>query len=195
MAITMEGIQKVIAAQKKSGKVYMLMETALYGMEDNTVVEISRTLFQCARGYTEGFTVCGDNACFETGQRDTDLPVVYKYLDNGNFDPERISTVGRATLEERVDPPDRIDLLPRELHRFTRPHQETSRTNPADTYEYTSATGGYHPHVVNGFVLYAAEGKKPCFDLYASADLTAACICAHESAVKGGVWTEIPKYR
>jgi predicted dehydrogenase len=206
MAITLEGIQKVITAQKKSGKIYMLMETvtytrnyfyaqemintgmmgniqfvkgahwqdmegwpkywqgmppmfyashalgpafsatksrakgvmylgsgkmrenlyrqygnkfpmenALYEMEDHIIVEISRTLFQCARGYTEAFTICGDNACFETGQRDTYVPVVHRYLDNGNFDPECVTTVGRATLEEQVDPPDRIDLLPREL--------------------------------------------------------------------------------
>jgi predicted dehydrogenase len=285
MAITAEGIQKVIAAQKKSGKSYMLMETiiftrnffyalelintgtlgniqfikgahwqdmegwpkywrgmppmfyashalapafvatksrakrvtclgsgrmreylyaqynnkfpmenALYEMEDQTVVEIARTLFHCARGYTESFTICGDNAGFETGQKDTDLPILYKYIDNGKFDPEQVSTVGRITLEDRIDPPDRLDLLPRELHRFTRPHMEVNLTNPADIYEYTSATGGYHPHVVNSFVRYITGGKKPYFDLYNSADLTAACICAHNSALKDGKWVEIPKY-
>jgi hypothetical protein len=64
-----------------------------------------------------------------------------------------------------------------------------------DVYGYSSTNGGCHPRVVNGFVLHVAEGESPYFDLYSSADLTAVCICFHESAAKNGVWVEIPKYR
>jgi predicted dehydrogenase len=171
------------------------MENALFEMEDATVTEIARTLFQCARGYTEAFSIIGDNAGFETGQLDTDLPVFFKYADNGHFDENRIYTLGRFTLEEKVDPPDRLDLIPREIQRFTRPHKTVSLTNSSDIYDYTSATGGYHPHVVNAFIRYVLENQKPCFDVYTAADLTAACICAHKSATKNGAWVDIPQYR
>lgn len=170
------------------------METALYEMEDGTSVEITRTLFANPKAYTEEFTIGGDKATFECGQLDEELPVVFKYVDNGIFDPEKVFTVGREISAERVDPPDRHDLLPEELRMFTRPQKMVSLTDPGDTYEFPSATGGYHPHVVNEFVMSITEDRKPIFDVYNSAELTAACICAHESAILGGKEVVIPKF-
>jgi predicted dehydrogenase len=170
------------------------MQTALYEMEDGTLAEITRTLFANSRGYTESFAIGGDNATFETGQQDTDIPVVFKYTDNGQFDPDQVHTAGREISEERIDPPDRLDLLPEALRKFTRPADMTSLTDPGDMYVYKSATGGYHPHVVNEFIRYIVDDVKPVFGIDFSADLTAACLCAHESAINGGTEVIIPKY-
>ena len=170
------------------------MQTALYEMEDGTLVEITRTLFANAKAYTEQFTIGGDNSTFECGQLDDDLPIVFRYIDNGVFDPNRVFTVGREVSSRRIDPPDQLDLIPEEIRKFTRPQMMVSMTDPNDVYEYPSATGGYHPHVVNEFIMSIVEDRKPAFDVYNSADLTAACICAHESSMLGGKEVNIPRF-
>ena len=170
------------------------MQTALYEMEDGTLVEITRTLFANAKAYTEQFTIGGDISTFECGQLDDDLPIVFKYVDNGVFDPDKVFTVGREVSVKRIDPPDQFDLIPEEIHKFTRPQRMVSMTDPSNVYEYPSATGGYHPHVVNEFIMSIVEDRKPAFDVYNSADLTAACLCAHESSMLGGKEVIIPKF-
>lgn len=172
-------------------------ETALYEMNDGTTVELTRSLFANARPYTETYTIYGDNASFESGQLDSDLPYVFKYADNGVFDPSqpRFSVSdGREILATRIDPPDQLDLIPEEIHKFTRPQQLVSLTDPNDVYDYISGTGGFHPHVVHEFIMSIVEGRRPFFDVYHSANMTAACICAHESAMLGGKEVIIPKF-
>ncbi|WP_346905154.1 Gfo/Idh/MocA family protein [Faecalicatena contorta] len=168
-------------------------EIAIFEMQDGTCVQLTRTLYNNARGYTEAWSLGGDNIAFETGQMDDDLPVIYKYVDDGKYDADHMNTAGRPYTEQRMDPPDRLDLIPRELHHLTQPTVLTSETNPEDKYTYFSR-GGYHPHVVNEFVVCVATGKQPYYNAARSAALTAACICAHESAVKGGEPVNIPVY-
>lgn len=174
------------------------MQTAMFEMEDGTLAEITRTLFHNPRGYTEAFTIAGDNITFETGQLDKDLPVMWRYKDNGDFDPdmklETYTTMGREVEEGRIDPPDQLDLIPEEIHSYTRSQTITSLTDPVDVFEYASI-GGFHPHVVNEFVTSAAGHRTPQFDIYRSAELTAACLAAHESAMIGGKEVTIPKFR
>lgn len=173
------------------------IETALYEMENGTAVEITRSLFANARPYTESWTIYGEKASFETGQLDSDLPYVFRYVDKGIFDPNkpRFSvTDGREISVEKIDPPDRLALIPNELHKLTRPQQMVSLTDPNDIYEYSSI-GGFHPHVVNEFILSLVEERKPFFDVYNSANLTAANICAHESAMLGGREVVIPEFK
>ena len=173
------------------------IETAVFEMEDGTRVEVTRTLFATPRGYTESFAVCGENVAFETGQLAGDLPVVWRYKAKGVFDPamvlEKFTPMGREVSEDRVDPPDQLDLIPKEIHQFTRPHQMVSVTDPGDKYDYWSI-GGFHPHVANEFVMSLCNRTKPKFDVHRSAELTAACLLAHESAMSGGMEVIIPKF-
>lgn len=173
------------------------MQTALFEMGTGVLAEVTRTLFNNPRGYTEAFTVSGENITFETGQLDSDLPVVWRYLDDGDYDPdmrlEVFTTMGREVSEDRIDPPDQLHRIPRELHRFTRPHSVTSLSDPTDRFEYTTI-GGFHPHLVHHVVRHAIGGTAPFFDIRRSANLTAACLCAHESAMAGGMSIDIPQF-
>ncbi|MFV0426486.1 MAG: Gfo/Idh/MocA family protein [Beutenbergiaceae bacterium] len=171
------------------------MQTALFQMEDDTLCEVTRTLFHNPRGYTESFTIAGDNITFETGQLDSDLPVVWRYLDNGDFDPdmrlETFTTMGRQVSEERVDPPDQLDLLPAAIGHLTQSQRFTSMTDPDDCFDYLSI-GGFQPHLANAFVLGALGERSPEFAIEGAADLTLACMAAHDSAMAGGHDTPIP---
>jgi predicted dehydrogenase len=173
------------------------MQTALFEMEDGTLAEITRTLFNNPRGYTEAFTIGGENVTFETGQLDTDLPVVWRYKDNGVFDPEMkletFTTMGREVTEDRIDPVDQLETLPEEIRAFTRSHSVTSAADPDDVFDYATI-GGFHPHLVDEFVTSVIENRAPQFDVYRSADLTAACLTAHESAMAGGKEILIPQF-
>jgi predicted dehydrogenase len=174
------------------------METALFQMEDGTLAEVTRTLFHNPRGYTEAFTIAGDNITFETGQLDTDLPVMWRYKDDGVFDPDMklatYTTMGREVTEERIEAPDQLHFIPEQIHKYTRSHTATSLTNPDEQFEYNTI-GGFHPHLVNEFVNAAAGLRTPEFDIYRAADLTAACLAAHESAMANGSDTEIQSFR
>lgn len=173
------------------------MQTAVFQMEDGTLTEVTRTLFNNPRGYTEAFTIGGDNMTFETGQLDSDLPVVWRYKDDGDYDVdmrlEHYVTMGREVTEDRVEPEDALHRLPEALHPFTRSHAVTSMTDHDDVFEYATI-GGFQPHLVNHFVSSIAQQRAPFFDVARSANLTAACLAAHESAMAGGVSVDIPSF-
>jgi hypothetical protein len=60
----------------------------------------------------------------------------------------------------------------------------------------TIATGhlGSHPHIVHEFVTAILERRWPTVNVYEAVAYTAAGICAHESALRGGEWTAIPDF-
>ena len=53
---------------------------------------------------------------------------------------------------------------------------------------------GSHPHLVNEFVMSIIEERTPAIDEYLAANITAAGICAHESAMKGGESVIVPAF-
>jgi hypothetical protein len=77
-----------------------------------------------------------------------------------------------------VQVPDRADLLPEPIQRFTQ-----------------GGHFGSHPHLVHEFVRSIVEGRPPAIDAYTSADWTAPGICAHESALLSGEPVVIPDFR
>jgi len=89
---------------------------------------------------------------------------------------------GFITNAERIVVPNRDDLLPEEIRRFKYVH------NP---WEH----GGSHPNMIHEFISSIVENRKPSVDEIRSADFSAAGICAHESALKGGKCVDIPDFR
>lgn len=53
---------------------------------------------------------------------------------------------------------------------------------------------GSHPHLVHEFVSSIIENREPIIDVYTAANWTAAGICAHESAMNGGMEIIIPNF-
>jgi len=161
------------------------VETAIFKLEGiDVAAEITRTLFHTARAYTESFSVYGEKATFEWPQIEGEDSVVFR------MDPLQ-SGRGRPVRVERLSAPDRRDLLPPSIQRFTQ-RGVYDETNPHQSFLQGGGHGGSHPHLVHEFVGSVVEERIPEVDVVRAADITAAGICAHESAMNEGRAVEIP---
>jgi predicted dehydrogenase len=164
------------------------VETAVFRLETPSLAaEVTRSLFQTARDYVESFTVLGEDAGMEW-HIENELPVVFRLR------PRKAGGWGRPCLVERFVPPPRNDLLPRELHRFTRHSVLMDEQNPHGSVLHGGAHHGSHPHLVNEFVRAVVEDRPTAIDAVKAADWTAAGICAHASAMAGGAAIDVPRF-
>ena len=100
---------------------------------------------------------------------------------------------GRSLSAERFEVPDRADLLPPEIGRFTtRSIYEAEDTHMS--FLQGGGHGGSHPHLVHEFVSALTENRAPWPDAITAAHWTAAGICAHKSAISGGAAIEVPDF-
>jgi predicted dehydrogenase len=162
------------------------VETAIFQLESPELcAEVTRSLFHCARPYMESFTVYGENACYEW-QMEDEAPALFRMSEVAPGQP-------RATTVERPQPPDRADLLPAEVGRYT---QRFVYGEDERHLSFTQGGGhhGSHPHLVHEFVSSIVEGRAPWIDAVTAANWTAAGICAHESAMAGGREIAIPRF-
>jgi predicted dehydrogenase len=163
-------------------------ETAIIRLEGSAAAaEVTRTLFETARDYTESFTVIGSAATFEWQQLEDELPVRFAFSD------EPSGRRGRSLTHERVEAPDRADLLPEPIRRFTR-RGVYDTANAHLSFLQGGGHGGSHPHLVHAFVSAAAGGRPSAIDAITAADWTAVGICAHQSAMSGGARVEVPAF-
>ena len=139
--------------------------------------EMTRSLFETAREYVESFDVYGSKRSFEWAQLAGEgRPVVF--------------TGERA---ERVEVPDHADSLPEAIRPFTR----TSVYDGPEShlsFKQGSGHGGSHPHLAHEFVRSIVEGRPPAIDAVTAANWTCTGILAHESALRGGAWIDLPDF-
>ncbi|MCU6792707.1 hypothetical protein OB236_11305 [Paenibacillus sp. WQ 127069] len=101
---------------------------------------------------------------------------------------------GRDVSVERVTPPARADLLPPELAYYITHQDELDPDNPHQSVLQGNGHHGSHPHLVHEFVSSIVEERKPAIDAITAANWSAAGICAHESAMNGGIEVVIPSF-
>lgn len=152
------------------------VESTLVKLRDSDLAcEVTRSLFDTIRQYRESFDVYGTKLSFEWEQLIGDGPVVYSGYEDA----------------ERIEVPDYGHRLPSEIAGFTQAgvydeeHEHTS-------FIQGGGHGGSHPHLVHEFVQAVVEGREAIGDARQAANWTMTGICAHESAMKGGVRIEIP---
>lgn len=156
--------------QQHDGNIFPL-QTGIFQLAGTDVVaEVTRSWFQVAHPYTETFSAYGDRRGFEW-QLEHEQPLLF------TLEPVEPSRRGRPVTTTRVQVPDRADLLPESIARFTQ-----------------GGHGGSHPHLVHEFVRSIVEERAPAIDARRSADWTAPGICAHESALRGGEPVAIPDF-
>lgn len=162
------------------------IETAIYRLAaPGLCAEVTRSLFHCARPYMESFTVYGENACYEW-QMEDENPMLFR------MSPVTPGQV-RTQLVERPEPPDRADLLPPSIGRFTR-RFVYGKDERHLSFEQGGGHHGSHPHLVHEFVRSMMEERQPRIDAVTAANWTAAGIAAHESALAGGREVTIPEF-
>lgn len=150
--------------------------------------EATRTLFETARVYQEGLYVYGSKKSLEWGFKDDDNPVITELLSVGDGR-------GKGTPYQTVEMPNYYHDLPEVLWKYT-VGDNYDATNPQDSLKKGAGAGhhGSHAHLVNEFARSIIENRKPWIDEILSAHITAACICAHESAMRDGEWITIPRF-
>jgi len=165
-------------------------ETAIFALEGGSLaMEVTRSLFQTARGYTESFCIYGEKLAVEWPQVEEEDALVVFSMGAAAEAGRR----GRPVTAERVSAPDRQDLLPPAIARFT-VRGRYDDTNPQKSFEAGGGHKGSHPHLVHEFVRSIVEGRKPWIDERRAAWWTAAGICAHQSAMKGGARVAVPAF-
>ncbi len=166
------------------------VETAIFELAaGNLAMEVTRSLFQTSRAYTESFCVYGEDMTVEWPQAEEEGDLVV-FSMGGQPGP---GTRGRPVAVEMISAPDRQDLLPAEIARFT-VRGKYDDTNPQKSFEAGGGHHGSHPHLVHEFVRSILEERKPWVDERRAAWWTAAGIAAHQSAMHGGRRVDVPAF-
>ena len=163
-------------------------EIGIFRIEgEAAAMEITRTLFQVSREYTEGFCVYGEDMSLEWHYPSEDMFVGHTLQE------ARSSGRGTAIARDFIQSPNRADILPPEVGRFTLPGKYDD-TNTQKSFMAGGGHHGSHPHLVHEFLRSIVEDRKPRVDAVTAADWTAPGICAHESAMQGGKEIIVPSF-
>lgn len=152
-------------------------ESVTIKLKDSDVVaEATRALYETVRQYRESFDVYGAKQAFEWEQIADEGPVLFEGGESAR----------------RIEIPDADELLIDELKEFTRREVILDKDNVS--FIQGAGHGGSHPHLVQEFVAAIAENRDPLLSAKVSANITAAGILGHESALKDGARLEIPEF-
>lgn len=153
------------------------VESATFKLKQSKVVaEATRSLFETVRQYRESFDIYGDKMAFEWDQIENEGCALFEGGESAR----------------RIQVPDTDNLLPKEIAPFTKKGQIDDPNHVS--FIQGSGHGGSHPHLVKEFIDAIIEGRDSSVDAITSAYYTGAGICAHESAVKGAIRIDIPKF-
>ncbi len=166
------------------------VESALLEFENGLKGEATRSLFETAREYQEGLFVYGSKKSFEWGFTDHDSPYITSLIPH-NCPGKR----GEDTAYEVMQMPNFHQSLPEEIQRYT-VGGNYDPLNPQKSLQEGAGGGhhGSHPHLVHEFIMSIAEDRKPAIDEVLAANITAAGICAHISAMAGGESVTVPEF-
>ena len=168
------------------------VETAIFQLGDGKVAaDVTRSLFETAHEYVEGFSVFADKQSFEWNYENEDP---YMHIYENSLTNTIIGDRGRSIRREVVHCPNQENMLPEEIRKYTTEFVILDPDNPDMYMKQGGGHHGSHPHLVHEFVSSIIENREPIIDVYTAANWTAAGICAHESAMNGGMEIMIPNF-
>lgn len=173
---------------KQYGNPYPV-ESAHFVFANGMKGEATRSLFETARVYQEGLFVYGSKSSFEWGFADGDAPYVTTLVQSD------LARRGGSTPVKQIELPNYYENLPQELHPFT-VGGNFDPLNPQESLKKGAGGGhhGSHPHLVHEFVMSCVEERPPAIDEHMSANITAAGVIAHTSAMNDGEWIDVPEF-
>ncbi len=152
------------------------IETATIQLADSDLcAEVTRSLFDTARQYRESFDVHASKVSFEWPQVEGESLILHY-----------------GEEPRRVESPDFASRLPEAIQRYTTKGVFDDEGNQHLSFTQGSGHGGSHPHMAHEFLRSIVEDREPMPNAETSANWTMTGICAHESAMRGGVRVEIP---
>ena len=166
------------------------IESALFEFENGLKGEATRSLFETARAYEEGFFVYGSEGSFEFGIDEGDGP----YFTT--VSPAEDGKRGNVPHTEAVELPNYHRYLPEAIQKYTVGGDVYDPQNPQKSLEKGAGGGhhGSHPHLVHELVRSVVEGRRPWIDEALGGNITAAGICAHMSAMRNGEAIAVPEF-
>jgi predicted dehydrogenase len=171
------------------------LETAQLEFANGLKGEVTRSLFETAHDYTEQFTLYGSKKTFEWQQIETEQPVVHTLLSPKHTEKGK-PLRGLPVKVERIPTGNYHKLLPEAIRRFTIKREDYDETNPQLSLDRDASGGhgGSHPHMVHEFIRSILEDRKSRINEVNGANIVAAGICAHESAMREGQIIDIPAF-
>ena len=169
------------------------IETMQIEFASGLKAEATRSLFETAHGYTEQFTVYGSKKSFEWQQIEDEQPVIHTLLPpKAGEDGKPLR--GLPVQVEHISTGNYYKLLPEPIRRFTVKSEDYDETNPQLSLDrdVSGGHGGSHPHMVHEFISSILENRKARINEINGANMVAAGICAHESAIREGEIINIP---
>jgi predicted dehydrogenase len=165
------------------------LETALFRLAGTDLAaEVTMAFFQTARPYVEGFSAYGERRSFEWQQGENELPRLYEFL------PIEQGRRGRRVSTTLVDPPDKAELLPAEIRRFTRPTDYDPPGGRLGSVRLLPHHGSSHPHLVHEFVSAVSEDRACRVAGPVAARWTQPGVTAHQSALQRGSPLAVPDH-
>ena len=166
------------------------VESALVEFDNGLKGEVTRSLFETAREYVEGFNIYGSKKTFEWGFKDNENPLIT------TLHPPMEGNRGGTSSTVTAVMGDYSKSLPEEIRKFTIGGGDFDPLNPHKSWSKELGAGhhGSHPHLVHEFLSSILEERKPWIDERIGANITAAGICAHESAMRGGESILVPEF-
>ena len=92
---------------------------------------------------------------------------------------------------EQIELPNDYHSLPESIQKYTVNPEEFDPQNPSASLKVGH---GSHPHLVHEFVMSILEERKSRIDEVLGANITAAGICAHTSAMSNGEAVIVPEF-
>jgi predicted dehydrogenase len=170
------------------------VELGLFALDGAEIsASVTMSFFQTARSYTEGFRLYGSEVSLEWPSIEGEPLRMFELQP---LDPDQ-PTTGLRGRRSQVTEPSYLDpgtMLPAELAVFA----DDFLVTPADgaaAFLKKAEHGGSHPYLVHEFLSSIVEDRPSRIDAVTAADWTAPGICAHRSALDGGVPVQVPDYR
>ena len=177
--------------QEKYGNPYPI-ETATVQFRDQPyVADLTRSLFETAHEYVEGFTILSDRASFEWNVENE--PPRISVFQEGK-DCTNMGSRGRRIHTYDAHCENMEELLPKEIQEYTRHCTILDPKHPHNSIQQGGSHHGSHPNMVHEFLSSILENRKPETDAVTSAYWTAVGICAHLSATQNGARIPIPDF-
>lgn len=166
------------------------VETTHLRFRNGLAGEATRSLFETARVYQEGLFVYGSMKTFEWGFADDSAP----YLTSMDYEENNGQRGAKSEVQE-LKMPNFYKRLPEPLWKYT-VGKNYDPTNPQDSLMEGAGGGhhGSHAHLVHEFVCSILEDRAPLVNEEFAANITAAGICSHESALRDGEWITVPRF-
>ncbi len=167
---------------KKYGSPFSVETTHIKFKDSDLAARIHRSLFDCARQYRESIDVYGSKASVE-------WPLV-------EHEPLILHTAKRpeSKIPKPVKAPDYANRLPKGIRPFTTKGVYDLGKKTHLSFTQGAGHGGSHPHLAHEFISALVEQRDPFPNARQSANWTCVGLCAHDSALKGGVIVKLPAF-